>query len=173
MRIPHARVIAPIFIAAIFATGLAAGSVWAQNDAPSIAVKGLERLNPSIWSKGKFTEVEVLTGSHKMLYFAGMTPNDENQTSNVLVAKDMYGQCAYEYARIKKILASQGATLANVVKSTVYLTDKGPEARADLRKCRSEAYGAIPQPADTMVFVAGLAGADQLIEVDITAAVPN
>lgn len=152
-------------IAGFAAAGLAATAPASFN---------IERFSPTIWGKGKFAEMIVASGPHKTLYLAGMTPYDENQTANVLMNPgDVYGQCAHEFTRIKALLALQGATLANVVRSTVYLTNRDADARAGLRKCRAEAYGSIQQPADTMVFVSGLAGDGQLIEIDIQAVVPE
>ena len=53
----------------------------------------------------------------------------------------------YAYDKIKRLLAAHGGTLADVVKQVVYVTDvryQGP-----VRKCRDEAYGKGPIPANT------------------------
>ena len=72
------------------------------------------------------------------------------------------------YAGIKRGAETQ-VLLADVVKQTVYVTDvryQGP-----VRKCRDEAYGKGPIPANTFLVINGLASPTMLLEIDITAVV--
>ena len=66
---------------------------------------------------------------------------------------------------------SQGATLADVVKQIVYVTDI--RYQADVGKCRKEAYGNGPIPANTFLVVSALAIPGMLLEIDVTAVVPK
>lgn len=82
-----------------------------------------------------------------------------------------YEQCRYAYDKIKRSLASQGASLANVVKQVVYVTDI--RYQADVGKCRREAYGNGPIPANTFLVINALAIPGMLLEIDVTAVVPK
>jgi len=71
--------------------------------------------------------------------------------------------------KIKRLLAAHGATLADVVKQVVYVTDI--RYQADVGKCRREAYGGGPIPANTFLVINGLAIQGMLLEIDVTAVV--
>jgi 2-iminobutanoate/2-iminopropanoate deaminase len=72
----------------------------------------------------------------------------------------------------KHHLATRGATLADVVKQVVYVTDI--RYHGDVGKCRREEYGqAGPIPANTFLVISGLAIQGMLLEIDITAVVPK
>ena len=92
------------------------------------------------------------------------------QSAPVLHLGDPYEQCRYAYDKIKRSLASQDATLADVVKQIVYVTDI--RYQADVGRCRKEAYGADgPIPANTFLVVNALAIPGMLLEIDVTAVV--
>jgi 2-iminobutanoate/2-iminopropanoate deaminase len=71
--------------------------------------------------------------------------------------------------KIKRLLAAHGATLADAVKQVVYVTDV--RYQADVAKCRREAYGDGPIPANTFLVISGLAIPGMLLEIDVTAVV--
>jgi enamine deaminase RidA (YjgF/YER057c/UK114 family) len=74
-------------------------------------------------------------------------------------------QCRYAYDKIKRSLAWQGATLADVVKQVVYVTDI--RYQADVAKCRKEAYDDGPIPANTCLVINALAMPGMLLEIDV------
>ena len=133
----------------------------------------IKRYNPTPWTKGRFTEVVTVTGPGKTIYLAGIGAEDEKTTpgSNppTLHAGNPYEQCRYAYDKIKRQLAAHGATLADVVRQVVYVTD--PRFQSPVRKCRDEAYGNSPIPVNTFLVVGGLASPTMLLEIDITAVV--
>ncbi len=135
----------------------------------------VRRYNPSEWTKGRFTEIVTVTGPGKTIYLAGIGAEDEKapagNTAPILHLGDPYEQCRYAYDKIKRSLASQGATLADVVKQVVYVTDI--RYQADVAKCRREAYGDGPIPANTFLVVSALAIPGMLLEIDVTAAAPK
>ena len=135
----------------------------------------VKRYNPSEWTKGFFTEVLTVTGPHKVIHMGGVGAEDENsppgQLPKILHLGNPYEQCRYAYDKMKRRLAEHGATLADVVKQVVYVTDV--RFQADVGKCRAEAYG-LPQgpiPANTFLVISGLAVPGMLLEIDITAVV--
>ena len=80
-------------------------------------------------------------------------------------------QCRYAYDKIKRLLAAHGASLADAVKQVVYVTDV--RYQADVAKCRREAYGEGPIPANTFLVISALAIPGMLLEIDVTAVVGN
>jgi len=70
---------------------------------------------------------------------------------------------------IKRLLAAHGASLADAVKQVVYVTDV--RYQADVAKCRREAYGDGPIPANTFLVINALAIPGMLLEIDVTAVV--
>lgn len=139
--------------------------------------QGLEvkRYNPSAWAKGRFSETITVNGPGKTIYLAGVGAEDESAPAGASAPirhlGDPYAQCQYAYDKIKRALASQGATLADAVKQVVYVTDI--RYLPAYGKCRAEAYGSAPIPVNTFLVVSGLAIEGMLIEIDITAVVPK
>jgi enamine deaminase RidA (YjgF/YER057c/UK114 family) len=133
----------------------------------------VKRYNPSEWTKGRFTEIVTVTGPGKTIYLAGIGAEDESgpagQSAPIRHIGDAYEQCRYAYDKIKRNLAAHGATLADIVKQVVYVTDI--RYQADVGKCRREAYGSGPIPANTFLVINGLAITGMLLEIDITAIV--
>ncbi len=133
----------------------------------------VKRYNPSPWTKGRFSEVVTVNGPGKTIYLAGIGAEDEKapegSNAQTLHVGNPYEQCRYAYDKIKRLLATHGGTLADVVKQVVYVTDV--RYQAPVRKCRDEAYGSGPIPANTFLVVGGLASPTMLLEIDITAVV--
>jgi enamine deaminase RidA (YjgF/YER057c/UK114 family) len=153
-------------------------SAWAllaALTAQTSAAQNLEvkRYNPSEWTKGRFSEVVTVNGPGKTIYLAGVGAEDEKgppgQSAPILHPGNPYEQCRYAYDKIKRLLAAHGATLADVVKQVVYVTDI--RYQADVGKCRREAYGNGPIPANTFLVINGLAIQGMLLEIDVTAVV--
>src|SRR5438094_10273320 len=83
----------------------------------------VKRFNPSEWTKGRFSEVVTVTGPGKTIYLAGVGAEDEKAPTGasapILHLGDPYEQCRYAYDKIKRVLMTHGATLADVVKQVV------------------------------------------------------
>jgi 2-iminobutanoate/2-iminopropanoate deaminase len=134
----------------------------------------IKRANPSEWTKGRFSEVITVNGPGKTIYLAGVGAEEEATPAGVLAGARHAGnaleQCRYAYDKIKRLLASQGATLADVVKQVVYVTDI--RYLPLYGQCRTEAYGdAKVFPVNTFLVVTALAHETMLIEIDVTAVV--
>jgi len=133
----------------------------------------VKRYNPSEWTKGRFSEIVTVTGPGKTIYLAGVGAEDENgvpgQSAPIRHLGNAYEQCRYAYDKIKRHLAAHGATLADVVKQVVYVTDI--RYQADVARCRREAYGDAPIPANTFLVINALAIQGMMLEIDVTAVV--
>ena len=153
-----------------FSAVLIVATVVAQTAA---VAQGLEvkRYNPSEWTKGRFSEVVTVNGPGKTIYLAGIGAEDENgpagASAPILHPGSPYEQCRYAYDKIKRLLAAHGASLADAVKQVVYVTDV--RFQADVAKCRREAYGDGPIPANTFLVISALAIPGMLLEIDVTA----
>jgi len=122
------------------------------------------------WTKGRFSEAVTVTGPAKIIFLAGIGSEHE-QTGKILYAGDFDAQCRYAFLKMKKVLAKNGARLADVVKQVTYVTDARYVGQAGER--RREAYGEAALPVHTFVNVSQLAWPDMMVEFDIIAMVPH
>jgi len=158
-----------------FALAFVVVAAIAAHAAAQQQAQGLEvqRYNPSEWTKGRFSEVVTVNGPGKTIYLAGVGAEDENAPAGASAPirhlGNPYEQCRYAYDKIKRLLATHGASLADAVKQVVYVTDV--RFQADVAKCRREAYGDGPIPANTFLVISALAIPGMLLEIDVTAVV--
>lgn len=120
------------------------------------------------WTKGRFSEAVTVTGPGKMIFLAGIGAEHE-QNGKILHPGDFTAQCRYAYRKLKKVLARNGASMADVVKQVTYVTDVRYQRAAG--ECRREAYGEGPLPAHTFLNVSQLAWPDMMVELDVIAMV--
>lgn len=124
--------------------------------------------NYNDWTKPLFAEAVTVTGPAKFIFVAGIASEDEGNGA-VKFQGDVYAQCKFAYEKIKKALAANGATLADIVKQVTYVTDM--RYRQDIGKCRNEVFAGSPLPNNTFLGVNALAFPGMLVEIDVTAAV--
>ena len=128
-----------------------------------------QHYNYGSWTAGRFSEAVTVTGPGKMIFLAGIGAEHE-ENGKILYPGDFARQCRYAYKKLKKVLARNGATMADVVKQVTYVTDVRYQKQAG--DCRREAYGEGPFPAHTFLNVSQLAWPDMLVELDVIAIVP-
>lgn len=165
------RVFAVAAVASLAISGTAQAQQSSAAAGPAVAASAgaFQKHNTfGAWSKTSFADAVTVTGAAKTIYLSGMGSEDEN-TGTILHQGDFLEQCRYAYGKIKKILAAQGATMADIVKITTYVTDM--RYRPDYAKCRAEAIGDAPLPTHTFVNVSQLAWPGMMIEVDVTAVI--
>ncbi len=76
------------------------------------------------------------------------------------------GQIAQAFANLTAVLAANGMGIANIVKTTVFLTDRA--LLAPYRAARAAAFAG-HAPASTLLFVAGLADPKFVVEIEAEA----
>jgi 2-iminobutanoate/2-iminopropanoate deaminase len=103
-----------------------------------------------------------------LLFVSGCVSVDAD--GNVVGAGDVVAQAQQVFANIRLCLAAAGATFADVVKVTTFLTDIGD--RAAINAVRQEVFG-YARPASTLVEVSALVLPDFLIEVEAVAVLPG
>ena len=122
----------------------------------------IERIQPDGLSKpAAYTQV-VKSGN--IVHIAGQT--SQTADGEIVGVGSIDEQAEQVFSNLEVALASVGATWANVVKVTTFLT-----RREDIEGYRAARQRHIPNdpPASTLLFISGLAHPDYLIEVEATA----
>jgi reactive intermediate/imine deaminase len=99
------------------------------------------------------------------IYVAGQLPYDRD--GNLIGQGDIKAQTRRVLENVRKVVQAGGATMDDVVKLTVFVTDV--RYREPYAEVRSEFFGANP-PASTLVQIANLAVPGALIEIEAVAA---
>ncbi len=100
-----------------------------------------------------------------VIYVSGMVSVDE--AGNTVGKGDMRTQTRQVLENVRAALARFGATMDDVVKVTVYVTDLS--RFRDIHEVRREFFKKGSYPASTLVKVASLIDEDWLIEIDAVA----
>ena len=102
-----------------------------------------------------------------LLFVSGVVPVDGEGA--LVGGDDVVAQARQVFANLGAVLAAAGATFADVVKVTVYLTDIADRAR--INPVRQEVFGEA-RPASTLVEVSALAVPGAKLEIEAVALVP-
>ena len=130
----------------------------------------VEHLNPEglIRNPG-FTQAIAVTGPYKVIYVGGQNAVDTNR--NIIGKNDIKAQARQVFQNLETALAAGGARLEDVVKWNIYVV-QGQSAQAGFEAFQ-ETWGRRPNPPTiSVLYVAGLAHPDFLVEVDAVAVVP-
>ncbi len=98
------------------------------------------------------------------IYVTGTTATDEN--GEIVGVGDAYLQTVQVIKNIERALKALGATLENVVRTRMFVTDIS--RWEEYGKAHGEFFGSV-LPATTMVEVSKLIDADMLIEIEADA----
>lgn len=107
----------------------------------------------------------VRASGKDLVFVSGQVALDAN--GNVVGAGDMKAQAHQALLNLKAILAAGGATLADVVKLTVYVTDMS--RFAEVQAVRGEFWAGMPLPASTALEVKQLIRKEFLVEIEAIA----
>jgi 2-iminobutanoate/2-iminopropanoate deaminase len=114
---------------------------------------------------GHYSHAVIAQG--RTLYVAGQVPID---AGGEVVGDDAATQARQVLTNLAAVLEAASATLADVVKTTVYLTNL--DDRAAVGEVRRAHFAGDP-PANTLLVVAGLADPRYLVEIDAIAVLPD
>lgn len=118
----------------------------------------------TIWEEKVGYARAVRVGDH--IYVSGTTATDE--AGRLVGGNDPEAQTRYILAKIDRALKSLGASLADVVRVRVYVTNAADwEA---VGRALAESFGAV-RPANTLVAVKALVGDAYLVEIEADAVV--
>jgi 2-iminobutanoate/2-iminopropanoate deaminase len=102
-----------------------------------------------------------------LLFVSGFVPVDGE--GRLVGGDDVVAQARQVLANLGAALAAAGATFADVVKVTVYLTDIADRVR--INPVRQEVFGEA-RPASTLVEVSALAMPGAKLEIEAVALIP-
>lgn len=100
----------------------------------------------------------------RLIEVTGTVASDES--GNVVGKNDPYLQTHYIYQKIQKVLESAGATMANIIRVRMFVTDISQWQ--EYGRAHSEFFKDI-KPCNTMVEVSALIEPDYMIEIEATA----
>jgi reactive intermediate/imine deaminase len=100
------------------------------------------------------------------IYVAGQLATDSN--GNLVAPNDIRGQTRAALQNLGRVLQTAGASLTDVVKTTVFITDM--RLREGYHEVRQEFYRSDP-PASTLVQIVALALPGALIEIEAVAVI--
>lgn len=116
----------------------------------------------AIWEDEVGYSRAVRIGNH--IEVSGTVASDGN--GNVIGKGDAYQQTKYILQKIEKALAQAGASLNDVVRTRMFVTDIS--LFDEYAKAHGEAFSQI-KPCTSMLEVKGLVSSDYLIEIEATA----
>ena len=99
-----------------------------------------------------------------LLFVSGIAPVDEHL--NLVGGEDAGAQARRLFENMGRILQAAGASFADILKVTVYLTDVEDRHAVDV--VRREVFGEV-RPASTLIGVAALAVPGMKVEIDAVA----
>jgi len=108
----------------------------------------------------------VIASGRKLIYVAGQLARDANGT--IAGKGDMAAQIRQVCENIRLALTAAGASFADVVETTTYVTNMGEFMRH--AAVRVEYFGSEP-PTSTTIGISQLADPDAMIEIRVTAVV--
>lgn len=125
------------------------------------------------WARDLFSDVSIVeaTAGTKFLFLSGVSAEDpeaaDPHSVTILGDGDFRKQAHIAFGKIKSILAAHGASLADVVRMTAYVTD-----RANIWtyfEVQGQELDGAPRPPHTFLEVSGLAVPEMLVEIEVTA----
>ncbi|MDX2216014.1 MAG: RidA family protein [Oculatellaceae cyanobacterium bins.114] len=102
------------------------------------------------------------------VYISGTTAADA--TGQIQHPGDVYGQASYIYQKIEAALQAVGATLQDVVRTRVYVTDM--DEWRQVTQAHHDFFSEV-RPANTLVEVSRLATPDMLVEIEVDALIAS
>ncbi len=117
---------------------------------------------PAVREPTGYTHAIQITGEVRRLVISGQVGVALDGT----VPSTGEGQVAQAFANLRAVLTANGMTVENIVKTTVFLTDRG--FLPAFRSARSAVFGD-HAPASTLLFVAGLADPRFVVEIEAEA----
>lgn len=144
-------------------------------DGPASAQTGngfeLRYLNWGDWqARVGFSQAASVKRPGRWLFLSGVGSEEEKE-GKVQYVGDFAAQCKAAWDSVRTILEREGGSVKNIVRVVTYVTD--PRSLAANNTCKKAAFGDGPYPPHTFLNVSQLAIPGMLIEVEVTAALPD
>ena len=122
-------------------------------------------INPWTWQDQRgFSQAWKVEEGRTVIFVSGQT--SVSAEGQLMHAGDFLGQVRQTLENLRSVLAAAGASLDDVVKLGVFLTDMG--RLPEYGKVKAEFFAG-KQPASTAVGVTALALPDLMVEIEATA----
>ena len=121
---------------------------------------------PGVFDPPTYTQGIKVSNAQTILFLSGQVAYSPD--GSFAHRGDFKAQARGTYEAIKKLVESQGGTMASIIKITTYVTNMN--YRVDLAPIREEFFGK-KGPASTLVEIPSLAHPDLMIEVEAIAVV--
>ena len=132
-----------------------------------IETKHMEKIfiNPPTLVKPTGYAHGAVTSIGRLLFLAGQPGLDAN--GNVASPGDIVAQCAQAYANLKAVIEAAGGAVTDVVKLTIYVTDKAAY-KANLKSIGAAYRNVFGKhyPAMTLVEIKSLFDEEAMVEID-------
>jgi enamine deaminase RidA (YjgF/YER057c/UK114 family) len=116
----------------------------------------------------RFNQAIKVKDAGSLVFLSGIVGYDLDGS----LPKDILTQAENTYASLKRIVEAAGGTLADVVKTNVYVGEEYQIHKDELRDIRAK-YFTDDYPATTLLRVAGFAQTGYLIEIEAIAVLPD
>jgi 2-iminobutanoate/2-iminopropanoate deaminase len=118
---------------------------------------------PTVRTPNGYSHGIIVQGAARRLVISGQV----GMTVDGTIPNSGEGQIAQAFANLRAVLEANGMNPINVVKTTVFLTDR--ELIGAYRSART-AFFAGHAPASTLLFISGLADPSFMVEIEAEAA---
>ncbi len=130
-----------------------------------------EHINPDgLLKSPAFSQIVTTHGSGKTIYIGGQ--NAVNGKREIVGENDIALQTNQVMKNLKTALEACGATFENLVKLNIHML-QGQDATKGFEVSQQFLGQSTTQPVVTVLFVAGLANPNFLVEIDAIAFVPE
>jgi enamine deaminase RidA (YjgF/YER057c/UK114 family) len=126
--------------------------------------------SPDLSNAAEYAYAAVVAAGSRLVFTAGACPLDESGTT--VGIGDVRAQAAQAVANLQVSLGDAGASLDDVIRTTVYVASSQRQDLVATWEVVRDAF-APHDPPSTLLGVAALGYADQLVEVDAVAALPG
>ena len=131
----------------------------------------IERIRPQfLHNKPHFTNL-VVSEAGRLAHLSGLVASDAE--GNLVGVGDLAAQMKFIFDCIKQSLALVGAAPADVVRQRVFIVDLQLQHRPIIMKAMTGFYGDAGSASSTCVGVQALLVEGALVEIDVTAALPD
>lgn len=124
---------------------------------------------PALWSGAEYAYAAVVPAGSQLVFTAGACPLAAD--GSTVGAGDVRAQAAQVMANLRLSLGDAGASLDDVVRTTVYVASSDRRDLVAAWEVVRDAF-APHDPPSTLLGVAALGYEDQLVEVEAVAALP-
>jgi 2-iminobutanoate/2-iminopropanoate deaminase len=113
---------------------------------------------------GTYAESHEVSNVTRFLFISGQVPADGDGS----VPPDFRSQCRLAWHNVEARLSAAGMSFDNLVKATVFLSDR--RYREEAREVRQEVLGTLAAPPAITVVITGIYDEAWLLEIEATAA---